>query len=515
MGLVLRSSFWVLAFVVCLLIPRETFGQSNNCVPTRERPVRVCFKQEALTVDHCAKEVRFHFRVERLKLDNGETPPYYFKWQLIRDRDAPTELIDPFNGAYELLDADSYEDYVNRVHAPLGNGGRIKLKITAFVNSREPVTETSDEYVLFDPQVIRGVIVGVSNYRNSSINGLLYADRDAKSFDAFLHAMFRADVQTRLLTSDSPDKRNESDLTNITQSLTLAAADPMLCTDQDWFIFYFSGHGIVGSSNKNNRGAQSTVTHYLSTVLLNPKDLQNSALPIENVLGDIRGIPAANKLVIFDSCFSGSSTRSAQLTLSNEKLPISSTTSPRSAKIAYVANDELRSTYQIDSASAGKMSGDLLSFRDVPARERVDQRHVLYLAAALANQEAEEGHEKYTPEGKLNFIPADPAKDEQGSEGHGLYTYVLLWNLLSQLPERSTVPKVLDDDVPNPKSHHGCRIDFLDAHTDGGSDIHKLALDSATRLYQRPEVAGLSGLELPPIPCYITPASTDLDVPQN
>ena len=48
-----------------------------------------------------------------------------------------------------------------------------------------------------------------------------------------------------------------------------------LCGDNDWFIFYFSGHGIVGATKQSN--GNQIFGHYLSTKQFDPKNLTRTS----------------------------------------------------------------------------------------------------------------------------------------------------------------------------------------------------------------------------------------------
>jgi hypothetical protein len=416
----------------------------------------------------------------------------------------PSSPDDPYKSTYSLFDDDSYEQYQNKIHYPLPHVGVFRLKITAFVESRDPVVEISKGYPLYDPvPIIQAVIIGVSNYDlKSSISPLLHSDEDARSFDKFLKALFPSSVHAVLLTSD--DKYNRPTPENIVKALTAVKLETTLCST-DWFIFYFSGHGIVGSNSRINGRDKSVTQHFISTVSLDPKKLSKTALPIESLLGDIRSISAGNKLVVLDSCFSGGSIGYAR--------PYGSGNSAKSAriqhasKVVYVDNDSFIDPYDIESVSSGKLSSDLLAFKDIPAWEQRSNRHVLYLAAAAANQEAAEGYGDYTPQGALEFVFSEAETEAQKTKGHGLYTYVLLWNLLSQLPKGSAVPAVFVDHLPEAQSNLGCTINFLAGHQDGASDIHKLQLRLGKYNLQEPEVAGFTEDKPPPLTCELNPGT--------
>jgi hypothetical protein len=361
---------------------------------------------------------------------------------------------------------------------------------------------------------VTALVVGISQYTSASIPQLIHSDEDAKSFNTFLQATIPDGLQTTLLTSDASDPLKKPTVKNISDAISAEKLAPHSPSNDDWFIFYFSGHGVVGSNESvvGNKGA--VATHYLSTTLLDPANLDTTAITIEDIFDWIRHLPAGNKIVILDSCFSGSSKRfhTASTVASGARgvLPRA-----RSYKVAYILGKGLVDPYEFASRNPNKGSGDLLVFKDTVGREEQDSRRALYLSAAFADHEAEEGFEQYSQPG-LDFTPSDEEKDEQKPYGHGLYTFVLLWNLLSQLPRDAVLPEILKGQKPLSSAVGPCQIDFSSAHVIGAGDIARLQRASRAtdhpRDYQTPDVAGHTQTMPPALPCKVqiqTPSSSE------
>src|SRR5205823_15039284 len=68
----------------------------------------------------------------------------------------------------------------------------------------------------------------------------------------------------------------------------------------------------------------------------------------------------------------------------------------------------------------------------------------LFLSAAGADHEAEEGFVRYDADG-IAFTRSPDESDEQKAAGHGLYTFALLSNLLLQLPTGTNTSGLLMD----------------------------------------------------------------------
>ncbi len=501
MHLVPRIVPFLVLFVASLYSPNTCVAQDPKepTCDTQGNLVRVCFFDKALDLDPCTKELQLHFVVGRQAFDNGIMPSYYFTYQVFKDGKALTdEPLDVFGGKYLLTDKNAFGQYQKRIHTKITGGGRIFVKLWVYVQERAPEQVYSGEITVPDNRIVRGVIVGVSHYQpDSGVTELLHADEDARAIDNYINSVAAGDVKTTLLVSDAADSKTKLTPVGISAALTSLKTDPEVCDNSadKWLIFYFSGHGIVGSTQQITSDNEQPITkRYLSTAILDPTKLPQTALSVESLLDQIRDIPINNKLVIFDSCFSGNS-----FSLSAHKDQAGKSVH-NSRKVGYVINGEFTNEFQANSSAVQSKGGDLERFDSVPKAEAVDGRHMLILAAAMANEAAEEGFESYNGN-NLVFIPVERETEDQKQLGHSLYTYALLWNLLTDLPEGSQPPSIIGGDSPTPQSQGPCDINFVGAHTAAASDIYKSSRKDPKHSYQTPKIAGDSLNGFPPIPC--------------
>lgn len=482
-------------------------GQTaQTCEATKDNPVQICFDDPPLMLDHCSREIGIYFHVGLFPFPNGEKPGYYFTFQVARDGqlDEPVDLFRSKSDKFPLTEQDPRQNllYGSYIHFPYQNAADISVTVTVYAEGRGPFTRTSKVMHLEDHVRLTAVIVGVSSYR--SLPQLLHADEDAESFDAFLRAIFPPDaLHATLWTSDNPSAQPTPENINNAIDRETAQTTQFSCSNNDWFIFYFSGHGLVGT-NEDIVGASAAVaTHYLSTSVSDPANLPGTSLPIKEVLNRIEDVFAGNKVVILDSCFSGSSRGSRSTPPSNasdQRIQAQQSSSTRSYKVAYILHKGVVDPYVVDSRTG---SGDLLAFTHIPEQEETNHKRVEYFSAASSDHEAEEGIERWSGN-DLIFTPAD---DEKAEDGHGLYTFVLLWNLMRQLPKDSTLAGILNGQQPPSSATGPCSIDFDTAHSLGKANIDNLRLAARSsvppRDYQRPEVAGHSQTQLGPLPCSV------------
>jgi uncharacterized caspase-like protein len=130
------------------------------------------------------------------------------------------------------------------------------------------------------------VIVGINDYINSSVNDLSYCVADADSMQEMLED---AGWTVTLLTAESNESTN--------QYATKAAIEAALAavpSDTATFLFYYSGHGSIDSSDD---------------AYIVPSDFDGSTyasmISATEFSGWLDAATATNKLVILDSCYSG------------------------------------------------------------------------------------------------------------------------------------------------------------------------------------------------------------------
>ncbi len=130
------------------------------------------------------------------------------------------------------------------------------------------------------------VIVGINDYINSSVNDLSYCVADADSMKEMLED---AGWTVTLLTAESNESTN--------QYATKAAIEAALAavpSDTTTFLFYYSGHGSIDSSDD---------------AYIVPSDFDGSTydsmISTSEFSDWLDVVTATNKLVVLDSCYSG------------------------------------------------------------------------------------------------------------------------------------------------------------------------------------------------------------------
>jgi hypothetical protein len=500
----------------CFLAPPSAFafvGDLTSCQHSGDETVRVCFADPPLIVNHCAGTISPNFQISR-----ANDVPYYFAFRIFVDLgegdvslfDQP---VDVGHGAgertYLLTDNDAVTQAGStNLTIPFKGDGSYYIQLTVYASGLAPLTKESVRVPLYDHPLIRSVVVGVSQYDNGGDKGsgrpvinLRHADSDARAFAAMLTQLFPGSSPV-LLTSDQtkPDELPTPD--NILIRLSQAVRDPGLCGDNDWFIFYFSGHGVLSSDGRNIR-------HYVSTKALDPSDLPSTAIWMGDLLPKIEKIGAGNKLVILDSCFSGSTHRADTFSGDNGKgIKFLRKSSQFSSKVQYVLNGKIVDAFQAVNDPDASLPTVSMSNID-RARGRA-----LYLAAAKSDHEAEEGFEKTIRPGVIEFTPSDIESEEQQKSGHGLYTFLLVWRLESQLPESSNYKEVLGLDPQTPSNRDECNLDFMTARRlIDGDFVDKIKKTSGSEL-QQPDF-NQTPTDLPPVKCMLIPVQRGSNVQPN
>ena len=469
----------------------------GNCEATVNRPIAVCFAEKPLTVDHCNRTLVPHFTVQRFHSDQVGPPSYYFTYQLLLNGNPLSEPVDAFQSKPVL----TTDDPAGQVPLSIDfhGTGSYAIRITVHAESQPPVTEISPPINLEDHAQVWALVVGISHYSNPShvaLDDLFHADSDAQSVRDLLKTYLPSDAHIDLRTSrDGPQ--------GLTSGAILGSIDQIgrtesLCGDDDMFIFYFSGHGIVGASRQGSPG--QVFGHYLSTEDFDPQKLQTTSINIVDLLTRLYLLRAKNLLVILDSCFSGVYRRPIpQQSAANGKGP--KAVRRRSAKVEYVVNGALVDPLEIGTGDMAKQDADVMAFQMYAQMTEKSGFRALYLSAAGADHEAEEGFVSYDGDG-LEFIRSDEETDEQKQRGHGLYTYSLIWNLLQQIPSGEAIPSSVLGAVPDHTTARGrCELDFFSAYTNATADINRLRKRSPERDVQTPNVAGRTEQELPAVVC--------------
>ena len=495
--------------------PVLTFAEdATSCQLGAGETVNVCFANPPLLVNHCDGTILPDFQISR-----KDDVPYYFTFRVFADLgggdvslfDQPTDVgRGTGENVYLLTDKDAVTQAgVTYLTIPFKGSGSYYIEVTVYAKGLAPVTKTSARIGLEDHPLIKSVVVGVSQYDNGGdtasgkpVMNLRHADSDAKAFAGMLSQLFPDSPSPVLLTSDKAAPTALPTPDNIMTELSNAVKDPGLCADNDWFIFYFSGHGVLSSDGRNIR-------HYVSTKSLNPSDLPSTAIWIGDLLPKIEHVRAGNKLVVLDSCFSGT-TRAPDASpgSSGKGVKILRRSSPYSSKVQFVVNGKTVDAFQAVNDPDAYAPTDFMTRVD-HARGRA-----LFLAAAKSDHEAEEGFEKTTSAGAVEFTPSDTESEEQKQSGHGLYTFFLVWKLESQLPKGAKYKEVLGGNPPVVNSGDQCALDFVAARDMvNGEFVNKITRTSGSDL-QKPDYIQ-TPQDLPPVKCILTSSDGGSDALPN
>ncbi|HEX2095277.1 MAG TPA: tetratricopeptide repeat protein [Longimicrobiaceae bacterium] len=136
------------------------------------------------------------------------------------------------------------------------------------------------------------VVVGISEYQDTSIKALRYADADARAFYNFLRSERAGaggfpEENIRLLLNEQATYR---EIRSALRTFLKAA------TEEDQVVIYFAGHGSPDPQRLNK--------YYLLTYDTDYRDVSGTAFPMEDVDEATRELYARNVIVITDACHS-------------------------------------------------------------------------------------------------------------------------------------------------------------------------------------------------------------------
>ena len=136
------------------------------------------------------------------------------------------------------------------------------------------------------------VVVGISDYSNTSISKLQYADVDAQAFADFLRTQEGGNIDSdhlRVLINGNATTQN-------IQDALIAFLGQAI--DKDFVVIYFAGHGAPEPARPQNT--------YLLTYDTNPNQLATTAFPMWRIQEVLQRHIASKKVVVFsDACHSG------------------------------------------------------------------------------------------------------------------------------------------------------------------------------------------------------------------
>jgi len=502
-----------LSFATSLWLPTTSLADdATSCQLGGDETARVCFADPPLVVNHCDGTISPNFRISR-----KDDVPYYFSFRVFADLgNGDVALVDPpkevGHGAgertYLLTDNDAVTQAGTSLMIPFKGDGTYYIELTVHAKELAPITKTSARISLRDHPFIKSIVVGVSRYDNGAddqasgkpVLNLRHADNDAHAFSEMLKQLFPDSPEPVLLTTDKTSVDALPTPDNIMAELSRAVQDPGLCSENDWFIFYFSGHGVLSSDGRNTQ-------HYLSTKLLDPSNLPSTAVWIGDLLTKIEHVRAGNKLIVLDSCFSGT-TRAPDTASSGGEKGLTISQRPSSSKVQYV--------YKGKSVGPFQSVNDPDAHRPATSMNNIDFAggRALFLAAAKSDHEAEEGFEKPKPTGGIVFTPSDLESPEQKEFGHGLYTFSLVWTLESLLPKQLKYKEVLGGDLHLTSDSDQCTLDFMAARSlVNGDFVNKIERTSGSDL-QKPD-STQTPQDLPSIKCMLPPVDRGFDVQPN
>lgn len=146
------------------------------------------------------------------------------------------------------------------------------------------------DYKLDKRPTLHAVVIGIDEYNDKTLN-LSYAKADATLFGTTLFKRAK-DIFHKVDIRYLRDK----DLTS-KAAIIKALGDLSKISANDFFVFYTASHGIIIDK-----------TFYMLTSDQNdqsPAEIQKQALSQEELREAFKRIPTANKLLIFDTCYSG------------------------------------------------------------------------------------------------------------------------------------------------------------------------------------------------------------------
>ncbi len=168
------------------------------------------------------------------------------------------------------------------------------LPFLASSQTEKGASPLNPQSAIRNPQSVRAVVVGISDYQDKDIPDLRFADRDAEAFAVWLRSPAGGSVP-----EDNISLLLGNDATNAAIGTALFSMID-ICQPGDRFIFYFSGHGDVETKTRTQPGYLLTWDSPAQVYMvgaLNLRDLQ-----------EIVGTLSDNKvqiLLVTDACHSG------------------------------------------------------------------------------------------------------------------------------------------------------------------------------------------------------------------
>ena len=223
----------------------------------------------------------YSISVNMVDIVNGQVPEFKVAGDVITDE---VPLVAGYNQIQLSITSKSGEKFsktigINRKasilgNAPLVSGGAKKERVQGS-----------------GPQAW-AVIIGVSEYQNSGIPSLKFADKDAEAFANFLRRPegggYDSDHLHLLLNKDATLANVRANLINFLNQ----------AIDMDLVIIYFAGHGAPEPARPQNM--------YLLTYDSDPMALGTTAFPMWDIQTVLARYISAKRVIVFtDACHSG------------------------------------------------------------------------------------------------------------------------------------------------------------------------------------------------------------------
>lgn len=137
----------------------------------------------------------------------------------------------------------------------------------------------------------RALIIGAAGYK--TLSALTYPASDARRFREELISNYRFTADSIQLISEDPEANAQPTSEGIRTSLEKLLKDPTL-NKGDLFILFFSGHGIGTASGD-----------YLCPIDATAKNIEQTGVPVQEIVGKFVNAGLRNVLVITDACRAG------------------------------------------------------------------------------------------------------------------------------------------------------------------------------------------------------------------
>lgn len=227
------------------------------------------------------------------------------------------------------------------IKVPLASG-RNKIQVSVLnQQGTESLKQTvyTNAVGIVAPAATYVVVIGVSQYKNSRYN-LRYAAKDANDLASAYEALGqrageRGQVHVLRLTDDQATR------TQIQQAKAWLASAKV----NDLVVVFAAGHGMTDSASN----------YYFGTYDIDPERPAANGLPYAEFEALLDGIPALQKVLLLDTCFSGEIDKDDQIVVAQAETVADGTVKMRAFKAARGVN--------VVADTSGALSGDMLRFQ--------------------------------------------------------------------------------------------------------------------------------------------------------